>query len=119
MQRTGSLQRAGSLEWARTLKRAIALQGPIALKWAAALQRALMGRPYQSWSESTTEHGGALLRNYAPGYPSHITTTFTDNLTDAALLANPLVARYNVARPLLDALLEANRAHLPRFFARD
>ena len=35
-----------------------------------------------------------------------------------ALLANPLVARYNVARPLLDALLEANRAHLPRFFKR-
>jgi len=33
-----------------------------------------------------------------------------------ALLANPLVARFNVARPLLDALLEANRAHLPRFF---
>ena len=36
-----------------------------------------------------------------------------------ALIANPLVARYNVARPLLDALLEANRAHLPRFFSRD
>lgn len=35
-----------------------------------------------------------------------------------ALLANPLVARYNVARPLLDALLETNRAHLPRFFPR-
>jgi 6-phospho-beta-glucosidase len=35
-----------------------------------------------------------------------------------ALLANPLVARYNVARPLLDALLEANREHLPRFFVR-
>ena len=33
-----------------------------------------------------------------------------------ALLANPLVGRYNVARPLLDALLEANRRHLPRFF---
>jgi 6-phospho-beta-glucosidase len=33
-----------------------------------------------------------------------------------ALMANPLVARYNVARPLLDALLEANRSHLPRFF---
>jgi 6-phospho-beta-glucosidase len=33
-----------------------------------------------------------------------------------ALLANPLVARYNVARPLLDDLLDANRAHLPRFF---
>ena len=33
-----------------------------------------------------------------------------------ALLANPLVARYNVARPLLDALLAANQAHLPRFF---
>ena len=35
-----------------------------------------------------------------------------------ALLANPLVARYNVATALLDALLEANRKHLPRFFAR-
>jgi 6-phospho-beta-glucosidase len=35
-----------------------------------------------------------------------------------ALLANPLVARYNVARPLLDALLEANRRHLPRFFPK-
>ena len=35
-----------------------------------------------------------------------------------ALIANPLVARYNVARPLLDALLEANRVHLPRFFSK-
>ena len=35
-----------------------------------------------------------------------------------ALLANPLVARYNVARPLFDALLEANRSLLPRFFPR-
>ena len=34
-----------------------------------------------------------------------------------ALLANPLVADYDIAAPLLDALLEANRAHLPRFFA--
>jgi 6-phospho-beta-glucosidase len=33
-----------------------------------------------------------------------------------ALLANPLVARWDVAGPLLDALLEANRSHLPRFF---
>jgi 6-phospho-beta-glucosidase len=32
-----------------------------------------------------------------------------------ALLANPLVAGYEVAAPLLDALLAANRAHLPRF----
>ena len=35
-----------------------------------------------------------------------------------ALLANPLVGRYNVAIALLDALLEANRRHLPRFFNR-
>lgn len=34
-----------------------------------------------------------------------------------ALLANPLVRRWSVAEPLLDALLEANRQHLPRFFA--
>ena len=36
-----------------------------------------------------------------------------------ALLANPLVIGYDMAAPLLDALLEANRHHLPRFFASD
>ena len=36
-----------------------------------------------------------------------------------ALLANPLVPTYDVAAPLLDALLEANRDHLPRFFPRN
>jgi 6-phospho-beta-glucosidase len=34
-----------------------------------------------------------------------------------ALLANPLVAQYATADPLLDALLDANRRFLPRFFA--
>ena len=34
-----------------------------------------------------------------------------------ALLANPLVRELDVARPLLDELLAANREHLPRFFA--
>jgi 6-phospho-beta-glucosidase len=33
-----------------------------------------------------------------------------------ALLANPLVGDYRVAAPLLDALLEASRPYLPRFF---
>jgi 6-phospho-beta-glucosidase len=33
-----------------------------------------------------------------------------------ALMANPLVGDYDIASPLLDALLEANRRHLPRFF---
>jgi 6-phospho-beta-glucosidase len=33
-----------------------------------------------------------------------------------ALLANPLVPDYATAVPLLDALLEANRSYLPRFF---
>jgi 6-phospho-beta-glucosidase len=33
-----------------------------------------------------------------------------------ALLANPLVGQASIALPLLDALLDANRAHLPRFF---
>lgn len=32
-----------------------------------------------------------------------------------ALMTNPLVGRYRVAAPLLDALLEANRSYLPRF----
>jgi 6-phospho-beta-glucosidase len=36
-----------------------------------------------------------------------------------ALLANPLVGRWSMAEPMLDALLEANRQHLPRFFPSD
>jgi 6-phospho-beta-glucosidase len=32
-----------------------------------------------------------------------------------ALLSNPLVAEWDIAVPLLDALLDANRAYLPRF----
>ena len=33
-----------------------------------------------------------------------------------ALIANPLVAQWAIAEPLLDALLEANVGYLPRFF---
>jgi 6-phospho-beta-glucosidase len=33
-----------------------------------------------------------------------------------ALIANPLVGEWEIAEPLLAALLEANRSHLPRFF---
>lgn len=33
-----------------------------------------------------------------------------------ALIANPLVGEWEIAEPLLDALLEANRSTLPRFF---
>ncbi|WP_406440875.1 6-phospho-beta-glucosidase [Streptomyces sp. NBC_01613] len=36
-----------------------------------------------------------------------------------ALIANPLVRQWDRAEPLLDALLEANRGHLPRFFDRE
>jgi 6-phospho-beta-glucosidase len=35
-----------------------------------------------------------------------------------ALLTNPLVGDYRTAAPLLEALLDANRRHLPRFFPR-
>ena len=34
-----------------------------------------------------------------------------------ALLANPLVREYQVAVPLLEAILERGRAHLPQFAA--
>jgi 6-phospho-beta-glucosidase len=34
-----------------------------------------------------------------------------------ALMTNPLVGDFDVAAPLLEALLEGNRAYLPRFFA--
>jgi 6-phospho-beta-glucosidase len=33
-----------------------------------------------------------------------------------ALMANPLVRQWDIAAPLLDELLDANRAYLPRFF---
>ena len=33
-----------------------------------------------------------------------------------ALIANPLVGEWEIAEPLWEALLEANRTHLPRFF---
>jgi 6-phospho-beta-glucosidase len=33
-----------------------------------------------------------------------------------ALLAHPLVGQYSIARPMADALIDANRRHLPRFF---
>jgi 6-phospho-beta-glucosidase len=39
------------------------------------------------------------------------------NVALKALVANPLVADYPVAAPLLDDLLAANRDHLPRFFS--
>jgi carboxyl-terminal processing protease len=45
-----------------------------------ALQRSLMVHPYQDWAESSSEHGGALLRNYAPAYPGHSTVTITDTM---------------------------------------
>ena len=35
-----------------------------------------------------------------------------------ALMANPLAGGYETAAPLLDALLEANRDHLPRFWGQ-
>ena len=35
-----------------------------------------------------------------------------------ALMANPLVGRYDIAAPLLDAMLEAGQAHLPQFYPR-
>ena len=38
------------------------------------------------------------------------------NVALKALLANPLVGEYRVAAPLLEALLEASRPYLPRFF---
>jgi 6-phospho-beta-glucosidase len=36
-----------------------------------------------------------------------------------ALMSNPLVGDFDVARPLLEALLDANRGYLPRFFSSD
>ena len=44
-------------------------------------------------------------------------TTGDRNAALKALVANPLVADYPVAAPLLDDLLAANRDHLPRFFS--
>jgi carboxyl-terminal processing protease len=47
------------------------------------LQSALMGRPYKSWTESSSEHGGSLLRNYARGYPEHSMLILSDTFIRA------------------------------------
>jgi carboxyl-terminal processing protease len=44
------------------------------------LQSSLMGRPYQTWMESSSQHGGSLLRNYAAAYPEHATVTYSDSI---------------------------------------
>lgn len=43
-------------------------------------------------------------------------TSGDQRLALKALMTNPLVGDYDTSKPLLDALLEANRGHLPRFF---
>jgi carboxyl-terminal processing protease len=43
-----------------------------------ALQSALMGKPYQSWTDSSTFHGGPLLRSYDAAYPQHSMITTSD-----------------------------------------
>jgi len=47
---------------------------------------------------------------------SRAAVTGDRDLALKALMANPLVREYDVAAPLLEALLEANRSYLPRFF---
>jgi carboxyl-terminal processing protease len=44
------------------------------------LQSSLMGRPYQTWTESSSQHGGSILRSYAAGYPEHATVTYGDTV---------------------------------------
>jgi carboxyl-terminal processing protease len=44
-----------------------------------ALQASLMVNPYQTWTESGSNHGGPLLRSYA-SYPEHATITLSDTV---------------------------------------
>jgi carboxyl-terminal processing protease len=46
------------------------------------LQRALMVNPYKNWNESSSEHGGALLRNYQLAYPGQSTLVITDSVIE-------------------------------------
>jgi 6-phospho-beta-glucosidase len=46
----------------------------------------------------------------------HAATSGDRSIALKALMTNPLVRDYRTAVPLLDALLEANRQHLPLFF---
>jgi 6-phospho-beta-glucosidase len=49
-----------------------------------------------------------------------VTAALSGDRGDAlrALMANPLTGGYETSAPMLDALLEAHRSHLPRFFPR-
>src|SRR5262249_7198495 len=44
------------------------------------LQASLMGRPYQTWTESSTLHGGPILRSYYNEYPEHVSVTYSDTV---------------------------------------
>jgi carboxyl-terminal processing protease len=47
---------------------------------SSAFRAALMNRPYQAWNESSSLHGGPILRSYTSGYPDHVTLTSTDTV---------------------------------------
>ena len=57
----------------------------------------------------------AAVKNYEQLAVEAALTGYRDTAL-LALLAHPLVGDYDVAKPLLDELLEANREYLPKFF---
>ena len=62
------------------------------------------------------------LVEHAKGYEilaARAAVTGDRHIALRALMSNPLVGDFDVARPLLEALLDANRGYRPRFFAGD
>jgi carboxyl-terminal processing protease len=41
-----------------------------------------MVNPYKNWNESSSEHGGALLRNYQLAYPGQSTLVISDRVIE-------------------------------------
>lgn len=78
----GAERQTQALELLRQLHDAKALildvRGNPGLGAEGDLQRALMVHPYKGWTESMSEHGGSLLRNFTFSYPEHSTLTISD-----------------------------------------
>ena len=74
-------------------------------------------RPSRLRSRRSTRTCSGSSRPSRPtsGWRSRRPGPATASLALRALAANPLVGGLGVAQPLLDALLEANVAHLPQF----
>jgi len=80
----GFEMQAGAIQYLHELRDATTLivdvRGNPGGGQSSTFRAALMNRPYQAWNESSSLHGGPILRSYTSGYPDHVMLTTTDTV---------------------------------------